>query len=205
MSAEKPLFVGYDLDYMLLDTDKFFYDGVLPVLSEAFGLRAGVFRNQMNQFRRKFGPANDYDFFGHVAMLGLSPDEVEGVLTDKVKGDHLLRPGAKQLLEIQRANGSTEAIVTLGETRYQHFKVGSVPALEGIPVHAIREPKGPYMARMFPDEEGYHVDDQEIHGQPAGIKHIQVISRKTRHAIEGAYSDIPDLLAHGPADLVQLK
>ena len=199
------LFVGIDLDYMAFDTDAFFYDGVLPLLTQSFpNITTASFVNDMDVFRHNFGPANDYDFFEHIARIGLNADEVEALILDNIGGNHLLRPGVEDFLEIQERKNTDRHIVTLGEDRYQRVKIKCAPALAGLSIHTLLEPKAEFITRKFAGRQGYLIDDAEVNGLPVGIVHLQVVSRKTKRAIDGAFTDMHALLSDGPEELVKV-
>jgi hypothetical protein len=204
MNDDSQLLVGIDLDYTLLDVDRFFYDNVLPALCEAYPevVEREAFISSMNDFRQNFGPANEYDFFGQITSMGLDADAVEAHIEAAVTGHDFLRPGAADFVALQLQNQHDVRIITIGVDRYQLFKKRCIPLLNGVPVHVIREAKGAFIAKEFDGRHGYMVDDKLLVDLPKTIKPIYIRSRKSENLPDDAFDGFSELLATGPAELI---
>ena len=204
MADETALFVGIDLDYTTFATDKFFYDGVLPLLAQKYPdqVRPDDFIHDMEKYRIQHGPAVSYDLFEQIADLGLDSDTVEQLIISTLGStDIYLLPGAKDFIARQHQKQHDVQLITIGGERFQQLKITCSPALLGLPPHIIMEPKGPYIAQAFPDARGYMIDDYVLEGLPPAISPLYVSTGKRQDLPNDAYENLVDLLARGPADL----
>jgi len=205
MTTDNTLFVGLDLDYTAFATDKFFYEAVVPLLARTYPdlIQAESFIADMAKFRVTHGPAVSYNLFDQTSQLGLDIDEVERLILDDLgSSDAYLLPGVKEFVALQRQKNHDLQLISIGGDRFQKLKVACSPALAGLDLHVIMEPKGAFIAQTFAHRRGFMIDDTILHGLPETILPLYVRTGKNQDLPDTAFATIADLLAHGPIELV---
>lgn len=161
----------FDLDSTIFDTG-LFADTLWSILHDEFGVNRRAVSAQATQFYAYVGDLYYYDFFAHLDALGLDKDAVERAVRAELAGtgfglyDDVL-PCASRL------PAAVEVMVlTFGERRYQELKY----ACTGLrwPLHAVLEPKGPWLAARFAGRKGIMVDDRAVPDLPPTINGLQI-------------------------------
>lgn len=152
----KPLLL-MDLDRTLFDTALFF-ERVWDHASARYGLDAEAEKAKASQFHRMYGDMYNYRLFDHLRSSvgpGFEPDSFISGAVSELAGLFVYPDVTPRLME------RVDAILTFGDRDEQMFKLALSPALQGVQVHAVLEPKGGYISRTF-DVPVVLVDDKDI-------------------------------------------
>lgn len=135
-----------DFDRTLFDTERF-----VGVLWKTLGAHYGVdgmkelSRVQDFYYERGTVPLG-YDFFSHLAAIKSIKDSettVEAILRNSLRSEDFLFEDARSLYD------DIDEIVTLGDRKYQTFKLSICPDLVGIRTHIIQESKAGFIKRQY--------------------------------------------------------
>jgi hypothetical protein len=138
-----------DLDHTLFKTEEF-WEAVTELLGRRFGIPVAQFRAGRLD-RSPSGPGRTargegYDFFVHLGLYGVDPDEAETAIIAELGPDanqrnRWLNPGALTLIEYLRNCSFQPVIKTTGAHRFQMLKVHCA-GLADIPVETLEGNKG---------------------------------------------------------------
>ncbi len=147
-----------DFDSTLFDTPRFFED-LLYILAEEYGLEPNAFRQEEHHFRDETGSM--YDFFSHIGnYTDDSADVIVKKVWPKLKRDYIY-PDARRVLENKHIRTNAQ-IITLGHPQYQHLKLALAGLLD-FPHTIIQEPKIPYIeAKCASDATVTLIDDRAM-------------------------------------------
>lgn len=143
-----------DFDRTLFDTAKFIdvRDGVLK---KEFGIE--LTNEDTLNFYQYVDDLYLYDFYDHMAKLGLTSDDV----------DKRLKPAMTQVCQSFVYDDAREIvdvidfkILTFGQVGYQSFKFEFAPELEGIEKIVVFEHKDEYIVRQHGEDRVVLVDDK---------------------------------------------
>lgn len=133
-----------DFDSTLFDTRRFFED-LIYILAEEYGLEPNSFRQQEHEYRDETGSM--YDFFSHIGTYTKdTPAVVVQKVWPKLKKDYVYKD-AKAVLDDKKIREQSQ-IITLGHPQYQHLKLALAGLIE-YPHTIIQEPKIPYIEKTF--------------------------------------------------------
>lgn len=164
-----------DLDYTLLRTSDFSH-ALARLMADKSICTTKEFISTLEKgtYYKTEGNLGHYDFFSHAETLGIDKDTAIRLINEALKGDDFLFEDAKQLLDQLPSMDVEPRILTYGETEFQLLKKDIVESLTDIPVDAVMEPKGQWIARNYPSEKGFLVDDKPHQKLPKGFMEITI-------------------------------
>lgn len=172
-----------DLDRTTFETDRFTGD-VKGVLHRDFDVSPADFTVDMRRHRHLNHGLSHYDFYGHMLDYGLDAQQVEDALRHGLAGNVYHYPDVPPFIAEAHARNIPADLLTHGEDRLQLLKRSFAPALGGLTMHIVLEPKGLYLAEYFTQEDTYVIDDMLIHNLPANVRQIRMDrDGKIRHKL----------------------
>ena len=174
---------------LLLDLDRTLFNTPLFIrtlwdwIEKTYGVDAATSRKNMKSYFRYVGDMYDYDFFRHIAELGINTDDVVRRALHDFKAEVFIYSDVaaflKNTMDIDRA------ILTFGNDDYQQFKLSFCPELAGMSVHTTRSYKSEYIKKYWPSTPTILVDDKLLVGTlPNNTNFIHIDRVQTRPVIE---------------------
>jgi hypothetical protein len=186
-----------DVDRTIFDTDRF-----VVVLWEAIGKTYGIdsqaelnklqsyyvylSSEEKSQARAGLKPLSHYDFRSHVESVvkGHLADDVVANIQAILAKHNFVYPDTRAILQLVNKNPSLVLkFLTLEQEWYQLVKrkqiINSLPQLNNFAWHVVQEPKGEYIARVFPGTKGWLVDDK-AQQLPKGYKLLWLQRKEAR-------------------------
>lgn len=149
--------LALDFDRTLFNTNKF-SDAIWRVIEGEFSISADEAKKLSEDFYTHVGKMYNYDFYSHLASLGIHQEVVNIVLHNRLDGEPFLYDDAAVVIDLGSAI-QTE-ILTFGGIDYQQLKLSFCPELKGIPVTIVQEMKADYLSRHYIDRRVVLVDDK---------------------------------------------
>jgi hypothetical protein len=179
-----------DLDRTVFDTKRFF-NYIVATLNRTHSLDREKFQSSMADYVDP--ESGGYDPHAHhEELLGLSADDLDGVIKHELAQHDYVFPDAADWLTLKRSDPANKIVIlTVGRARYQQLKLDHAPAAAGLPIVVIPGDKGGVIKQRFlgHDADITLIDDaaqvfEELAGTP-GINLIRIARPGEK------YSDIP--------------
>jgi hypothetical protein len=152
-----------DFDRTLFDNHRFFED-FKSALNRTHKLDLGEFtRTWEAYYEPEAGGYNPHRH--HQDLLGLTPDELDEVITSELGHTNYLFPDARQWLSRHMPNPDEDLIVvTMGHPRYQKLKFSHTPDIKPLRKVVVRTNKGAIIRRHLNEGAGeYGLDFLDQH------------------------------------------
>ena len=185
---------------LLIDLDRTLFDTTLFVqtlwdwIEQTYGVNAESSRHGMKQYFTYVGEMYNYDFFKHIADLGIDGNDLTRRAQAELAGLFIFDDVAEFL-------GTTRdldrAILTFGADNYQQFKISLCPELKGLDVYMTQGFKHEYITEHWPDQPTLLIDDRLLEPALPSVTQFVLIDRaQTSHVVEhGNYRSINSLVA----------
>jgi hypothetical protein len=134
-----------------------------------------------------------YDFFGHIANLGISKSDLITRAHEHFAAVTFLYDDVLDFLAMTAERD--RAILTFGEKTYQQFKLMLCPELHGITVHNTMRPKREYIQEHLQAQPVILIDDKLlVHELPKTTRFIHVDRKQVQPIImHGTYIAVNSL------------
>lgn len=150
-----------DLDRTLFDTG-LFIEILWPWIGSAYGIDIAQAKARSGDYVRYVGDMYDYDFFSHMAALGIDGQQLIGRAQTELGGTSFVFDDVQPFLDsIQTLE---PAILTFGTESYQSFKLSLCPQIASLPVYSTLVHKNDYILEHWPDQPTVLVDDKFLAG-----------------------------------------
>lgn len=172
-----------DFDRTLFDTSRF-AEAWWRWAANRFEIDIAAELGRMEEYFNYVGQWRSYDFYRHVAELGLgrSADQVLDEARLALADQDFTYPDAKAVFDL-KARRDME-LVTFGNQRYQSYKISFVPALAGWIKHITEADKADYLRSKFGTAPLTLVDDKDLSTElSANVDFIRLNRRQDKPVV----------------------
>ena len=167
--AHKTLFL--DMDRTLLNTNEF-VQAFWRAVEKYYRINHEHAIAEMPKYYHDMGELRYHDLYLQLSELfGLDPDEVIATIRPDLATQDFLYADVKPILALQKHDFELR-IITFGEQWFQQCKLSFLPALDHLPRDIILESKGAFLARTYPQAEGWMIDDKRNPHLPPNVQEV---------------------------------
>lgn len=171
-----------DLDRTLFDTPTF-VQALWEWIGQTYQIDAQAARNDMRAHFSYVEDMYSYDFFAHIAEIGIDKADLIKRAREHFANTTFLYDDAPDFLT--HTAEFDRAILTFGEQTHQQFKLMFCPELDDIPIHHTMRPKREYIEEHWPGEPVTLIDDKLLVGKlPETTRFIHVDHEQERPVIK---------------------
>jgi hypothetical protein len=165
------MIVYLDLDRTLFKTDKL--REVWEYIEAQYPMAVGAYDSR-ETFYYYVDDLYYYDMGGHLASLGLEPQDVYADVAEAGFADGRFEyDGCHELIETLEKHGADIRILTFGADDFQRFKVSLCPSLQGLEVMTTLRSKAELLDEL--EQECWLVDDKMLGDElPGNVSFVQV-------------------------------
>jgi beta-phosphoglucomutase-like phosphatase (HAD superfamily) len=183
---------------LLIDLDRTLFDTTLFVqtlwdwIEQTYGISADASRYEMKQYFTYVGEMYNYDFFKHIADLGIDGNDLATRARAELTGSFAF----DDVVEFLRATKDLDrAILTFGADNYQQFKISLCSELSGIDVHMTQGFKHDYIETHWPDQSTLLIDDRLLEEALPSVTRFILIDRTQKQPVieQGNYRSVNSL------------